>query len=135
MIYIESRDKGFFTVYVSFLNNTFGDRFNADRTAEDDTGFIAFVARQITLLTRIYDLGGLMPNADSGEFFIHNRLDFKSSRLNMAHCLYEKARLYDLCEAGLNFLKCHGSIYAEVFITRNRADRQVMLRGNGRVKM
>ena len=47
----------------------------------------------------------------------------------MAHCLYEKARLYDLCEAGLNFLKCHGSIYAEVFITRNRADRQVMLRG------
>ena len=53
----------------------------------------------------------------------------------MAHCLYEKARLYDLCEAGLNFLKCHGSIYAEVFITRNRADRQVMLRGKRRVKI
>lgn len=52
----------------------------------------------------------------------------------MAHCLYEKARLYDLCEAGLNFLKCHGSIYAEVFITRNRADRQVMLRGKRTVE-
>ena len=47
----------------------------------------------------------------------------------MAHCLYEKARLYDLCEAGLNFLKCHGSIYAEMFIACNGADRQVMLRG------
>ena len=23
----------------------------------------------------------------------------------MVHCLYEKARLYDLCEAGLNFLQ------------------------------
>lgn len=47
----------------------------------------------------------------------------------MAHCLYEKARLHRDRKAGLNFLKCHGSIYAEVFITRNRADRQVMLRG------
>ena len=57
--YIESRDKGFFTVYVSFLNNTFGDRFNADRTAEDDTGFIAFVARQITFADADIRLGRL----------------------------------------------------------------------------
>ena len=57
--YIESRDKGFFTVYVSFLDNTFGDRFNADRTAEDDTGFIAFVARQITFADADIRLGRL----------------------------------------------------------------------------
>ena len=57
--YIESRDKGFFTVYVSFVDNTFGDRFNADRTAEDDTGFIAFVARQITFADADIRLGRL----------------------------------------------------------------------------
>ena len=44
---------------VSLPDNTFGDRFNADRTAEDDTGFIAFVARQITFADADIRLGRL----------------------------------------------------------------------------
>lgn len=57
--YIESRDEGLFAVYASFLDDTFGDRFNADRTAEDDTGFIAFVTRQVAFADADIRLGRL----------------------------------------------------------------------------